>query len=238
MRRCGNLVAVERDLVIAVDRLHVHVRAARSCSGSGVKIWPGFGIERGDEIRASLHLLDGGAEPAGDLREAALAEVFEVPLDDLVFEGAFLADAPQLDQQAIAQVARRRRPRGEMSGWSPRTRLMSSRAMPVFWAISSGDGLEKSQVVDVADDQFGDFLVRALEIAAVDLLEKVLLEGLVGDDGIEEKLAALLILLGSWPSRSSSAPCNRAIPRPAWQGARIPPRIPCPPAGDPRWRAR
>ena len=54
--------------------------------GSGVKIWPGFGIERGDEIRAALDLLDGGAEAAGDLREAALAEVLEVALDDLVFE--------------------------------------------------------------------------------------------------------------------------------------------------------
>ena len=43
-------------------------------------------------------------------------------------------------------------------------------------------------------------LVGAFEVAAVDLLDEMLLEGLVADDGIEEELAALLVLLATWRS--------------------------------------
>ena len=79
--------------------------------GSEVKIWPGFGIERGDEIRRALDLLGGGAEAAGDLRETAFAEVLDEPIDDAILEALLLADALELDEQALAQIARgRRRP--------------------------------------------------------------------------------------------------------------------------------
>ena len=69
--------------------------------------------------------------------------------------------------------------------------------MPVFKDISSGRGLEKSVVVDVADDQLGGFAVVRVQHRLVQLSHQMLLERFLGGDRIEKKLALVFRFLGT-----------------------------------------
>lgn len=58
-------------------------------------------------------------------------------------------------------------------------------------------GLEKAAVIDVADDYFRGLAVVRAERGLIELPHQVLLQRFLGGDGIEEKLALLLVLLGA-----------------------------------------
>ena len=56
-------------------------------------------------------------------------------------------------------------------------------------------GLEEAVVVDVADDEFGGLAIVAAERGLVQLADEMLLQGLLGGDGIEKELPLFVLLL-------------------------------------------
>ncbi|MEY2598791.1 MAG: hypothetical protein RLZZ142_1050 [Verrucomicrobiota bacterium] len=153
-------------------------------------------VEGGDEVGGALDLFGGDGEAAGDFGEPAFAEVGEEALDDTPLEGALFAEAAELDEQAVAQVA---------SADADGMELLNDfeDALDVFEvdAAEGGDllgaGLEEAAVVDIADEEFGDFGFVIGEFVGGDLLEEVLLEGFLFYEGVEEELAAFLLLGGA-----------------------------------------
>src|SRR5579862_239038 len=189
----GYLVAVEGDGEVVADFLDVHIRQDVVVRVGGEYL-ARLRVEGGDEVRAPLHLLDGGAEAAGDLREAPFAEVVEVVGDDAVFQRVLLAHATELDEETVPQI-----PRADADG-------MKSLDDPEYPVEVAGVGaavqrhilgrrLEEPDVVDVPYDQLGELAVVRREIAPLELLDEMLLQGLVADDRVEKELAAFLLLL-------------------------------------------
>ena len=72
---------------------------------------------------------------------------------------------------------------------------MSSRSMPVLFAMSSGAVWRNAEVVDVADDEFGDFWSVPSRSPLWTCSSRCCWRVSGRDNGIEEELAALLILL-------------------------------------------
>ena len=56
-------------------------------------------------------------------------------------------------------------------------------------------GLQKTVVIDVADDQLGQANVARLEVHAVELADKMLLQRFLVGNGIEKELAAFFLVV-------------------------------------------
>lgn len=155
----------------------------------------GAWVELGDVLGGFLGLARGDAEVSGDFWEAAFAEGLEVIAEDPVFE-AFLAVSPlQLEHEAFAEVAGADAGRVEgLDGPEDGFDLVRGDAGGEGEFV--GAGLEVAVVVDVADDHLGDLAVRRAEFGEADLFEEFLLEGGLGDEGIEHELAPFLVLGG------------------------------------------
>ncbi len=186
-----NLFAVERDGPIATDLLHGHI-GEHVVVGVRGKDVAGLRVERPDEIGGPLHLLGRGAQPAGDFREAALAQVVEVAVHDPVFEALLLAQALELDEQALAEVARPDADRMESLDKLEHPLQVGHFHAGIVRDLL-GAGLQEAGVVDIADDQLRELAVGALQVAGVDLLDEMLLERFQAHDGIEKELPPLFL---------------------------------------------
>ena len=131
---------------------------------------------------------------ARDLREAPFAEIVHVIGNDPIFEALLPSVALELNEQALAQVAR---------ADARRIKALDEREHEL--EILLGDagvhrhlfrrGLEKTVVVDVADDQLGGLAIVAAQGGLVELPHQMLLQRLLGRDGIEKELPLFFVLL-------------------------------------------
>ena len=141
-----------------------------------------------------LHLLNGDAHPAGDLGKAPFAEICHVVGDDPYSRLFSFARAFQLDEKALAQVAR---------ADARRIKALDEREHELEIFLRDAGihrhllrrGLEEAVVVDVADDQFGGLAIVAAERGLVQLADEMLLQGLLGGDGIEKELPLFVLVL-------------------------------------------
>ncbi len=104
------------------------------------------------------------------------------------------AFAFELDQKALAQIART--DAGRMKALDEREHVLE------IFLRNAGvhrhllrRGLEEAVVVDVADDQLGRLAILGIESGLVQLADKMLLQGLLGRDGIEKELPLFVLFL-------------------------------------------
>ena len=115
-------------------------------------------------------------------------------LDDLVFEAALFPGALELNEQALAQIARADAGRVKALDEQEHRLEIILRDAGIERHLFRRD-LEEAVVVDVADDQFGRLPIVRIQGGLVKLTHEVLLKGFLGRDGIEEELAFFLIVL-------------------------------------------
>ena len=189
------MFAVEDDLVLAINFFHGHIRqdVILRCGGKNLA---GARIELGDVVRAFLDLLHANSHPARDLGEAPLAQVLHVVLDDFVFEAVSFSFALELNEEAIAQIAR------ADTGWIKALDEQEHR-LEIFLGDAGverhvfGRDLEETVVVDVADDQLGGLAIVGIEGRLIELTHEMLLERFLRCDGIEKELALFFFVLGT-----------------------------------------
>ncbi len=94
------LIAGERHDIVITDFFDHNIRQHVAIGFRG-KDLPRFRIKGGDEIGGLLNLVDGQAQPSGNVRIPFAAEVIKVLVDNLVLNALAFAESPQLDEQAI-----------------------------------------------------------------------------------------------------------------------------------------
>ena len=105
MRRCGTCSLLVVTSHSSPDLLHKHLRqnvlvVVRQERAARAR------FQMADALDGFLHFIHTRCRARGDLGEPPFAQSIEVLVDDLVFE-CFLAIGPlQLEQQALAQIAR------------------------------------------------------------------------------------------------------------------------------------
>jgi hypothetical protein len=153
----------------------------------------GAWIEEGDVFGGFLGFTGGDAEVTGDFGEPTFAEGFEVVLEDAVFEGLCLVGTFELEHEALAQIAGADAGRVEgLDDLEDGLDLVRGDAGGEGEFVAAG--LEVAPVIDVADDHFGDLALGGIELGEPDLFEEFLLEGGLGDEGIEHELPTFLLV--------------------------------------------
>ena len=175
-----DLFTVEDDLILAVDFFHGHIRQDVILRSGGKNLTRAR-IELGDVVRAFLDLLHANSHPARDLGKAPFAQVLHVVLDDFVFEAVSFSFALELDEKTFPQIAR---------ADARRIKALDEQQhrLEIFLGDAGverhffGGGLEKSIVIDVADDQLRGFAIVGVERRLVELTHEMLLQRFLGGD--------------------------------------------------------
>ncbi len=150
-------------------------------------------FHEGDAPRGLLHRFGAFVDPAGDFRKAPFAQGLHVIADHAEFEGLLPTFPLQLQQQALAQIARAD-PRGMKSLND------AQHCQQVFGGDIGGrhqfldGGLEVPVVVDVANDHFGNGALLPAQIGRPHLFEEIFLEGGRRHQRIEHELPLLFVL--------------------------------------------
>ena len=114
-------------------------------------------------------------------------------VDNLVFETPFLSQTTQLNQQTFPQVAGSHADRmkrlDEVEHFLQLFQRVSGVVRNVFQR-----SLEKTEIVDVADDQFGCFPLQFGHVGGVQLLPEMLLQSFLAGNRVKEKLSSFFVL--------------------------------------------
>src|SRR6516162_1826851 len=98
-----DLIAIASDSVIGPYLLNGHVRQDVVVRVRRKDLaWPR--IERRNEVRCPLHLIDCHSQPPGDLWKLLSPQILQISVDNPVLEAVFFAQSPKLDQEAFAQI--------------------------------------------------------------------------------------------------------------------------------------
>src|SRR6516162_7401123 len=98
-----DLIAIESDCVIVPYLLNGHVRQNIVVRVRRKDLaWPR--IQRRNEVRCPLHLIDSHSQPPGDLWKLLSPQILQIPVDNPVLEAVFFAQSAKLDQEAFAQI--------------------------------------------------------------------------------------------------------------------------------------
>ena len=188
-----NLFAVEDDLVFAVDFFHRHVGQHVILRRRGKNLRRAR-VELRDVVRAFCTCSTLSPMRRAISGKSPLAEIRHVLGHDPVLQAASPSVALQLNEQALTQIAR---------AHARRIKALDEREHGL--EILLGDarvhrhlfrsGLEKTVVVDVADDQFGDLAIVAAQRGLVELPHQMLLQRFLGGDRIEKELPLFFVLL-------------------------------------------
>src|SRR5439155_8166914 len=145
-------------------------------------------------VGALLYFLHADAHSSRNFRKAPLAQIFHVLRDNFVFEAAFFPFTLQLNEQTLAQIARAHA--SWIEALDERKHLLeillrNSRVECHFFRRA----LQKSVVVDVADDHFCRLTIIGTERRLVQLSYQILLKRFLRGDGIEKELALVFCFL-------------------------------------------
>ena len=170
----GHVAVVEHDHVLLVHALHEQVRhhVARILRRHQ-RARPR--VQRGDAVCGRLHFEHAHLEQSRDLGEAAVHQVVEMVVDHAPGQRLLLAAGFQLQQQALAQVARA--DAGRLQGLHQPQHVLDLHQRP---SDRFGDVLhrrrEPAAIVDRADDELGDAHVRGRQVQEVQLLQQAFRE--------------------------------------------------------------
>ena len=119
-------------------------------------------VQPRDVVGGLLHFLHADAHSSRNFGKAPLAQIFHVLRDNFVFEAAFFPFTLQLNEQTLAQIARAH------ASW---IEALDERKhfLEIFLRNSGTEchffrrALEKSVVIDVANDQLRCFAIVGIE---------------------------------------------------------------------------